>query len=114
MFVNGNGSLKIKTDLQSLAYDAGLAYSGSRFHDALVQLVEAGWINWEIGQGSYYAEDRQPSEIELMPQTTSGEFSVKRLPDPRLSLYATDNGFSSALPPGCQSHQGRPGVLFEP
>lgn len=93
--LNGHRSLKITTDLPSLAFDAGLAY-GSVIHDALAELADAGWLRWEIGDASYFVEDRNPSEIELLPQTSTGRFNVRQLPDPRLSLYAKDEGGSSA------------------
>ena len=74
--LNGNRSLKITTDLPSLAFDGGMAYSGSRFHEHLAELAELGWLKWTPGDASYFVEGRKQSEIELLPQVSAGRFSV--------------------------------------
>jgi hypothetical protein len=82
------------TDLESLANDAGLAY-GTSISDALLDLQEAGWLKFVVGNGSPHLAARTQSKIQLLPKGTEGRWPITHLPDPRLDLYNRENTGSS-------------------
>jgi len=83
------GYLNIRTDLEGLAVNAGLANS-NRIHEALNTLEADGWLKWTVGDGSVNPEGRKASVIELLPVDHTGRSPVKLLPDPRLGIYSYD------------------------
>src|SRR5664280_279120 len=91
----GARSLVERTDLRSIADEAGLSWSNS-IHEALDALAADGWLTWTPGIGDVRAEYRKQSVIELKPTDTLGRYLVKDLPWPKLSLYDSGNGGNHA------------------
>jgi hypothetical protein len=93
--LSGSHSLDIITSLRLLAANAGMTYSTSIL-DALCDLQAQGWITFDLGTGAYDPEKRIATKIKLIPVSQTGQFPVKSLPDPKVSLYKIGNQGSPA------------------
>jgi hypothetical protein len=87
-------SLRVVTDLTSLALEAGLTRYGS-VRDALKDLESEGWLEFRIGtphtfDNGIIGKRGRPSEIKLVPKPHAGRYRLNRLPLLTLDYFTTE------------------------
>jgi hypothetical protein len=92
-------SLEVVTDLSSLSVEAGLGSSGRTVREALSDLVEAGVVDFTVGDQWRKADGDivkgMASEITLVSREAKGRYPVDQLPDPTLEVFDSDQAGSN-------------------